>query len=130
MKIQKIRVSVSKKVSKSENERVRASDDDQELSLKPDGPYCGLEGCQKARSIYYGKHAESESLLRPYGGDAQSMLVGLWMDWVCRRRERAARVWIERVCRCQTAVSSPLQLHLHVLTGPRFQRGLLGPLIQ
>ena len=55
MKIQKIRVSVSKKVSKSENERVRASDDDQELSLKPDGPYCGLEGCQKARSIYYGK---------------------------------------------------------------------------
>ena len=66
----------------------------------------------KKRVQFTTENTEPESLLRPYGGDAQSMLVGLWMDWVCRRRERVARVWIERVCRCQTAVSSPLQIHL------------------
>ena len=61
---------VSEWVSESENER--ASDDDQELSLKADGPW-GV----KKRVQFTTENAEPESLLRPYGGDAQSMLDGL-----------------------------------------------------
>jgi hypothetical protein len=86
-------------VSESENERVRASDDDQELSLKNRRPL----RCQKARSIYYGKRRARVSASSIRRG--RPKYVG-WFGFDCRRRERAARVWIERVCRCQTVVRS------------------------